>query len=482
MAKRERRLHGRTVIYTDVDTISRHNICDVIRDAMSVHLINRMDISYLWDYYRGKQPIENRRKKTRPEICNNIVENRAHEVVSFKVGYFCGEPIQYVARKGNATVTAAVSLLNTLMECAGKAAIDRSMFEWQMICGLSYRLCLPRKRLALDDAPFDLYSLDPRNTFVVYENRIGNKPILAVVYTTDSTGQHTYEAYTDRAYYRIVEDAVIEEKPHSVGAIPIIEYPANNARLGSFETVLPILDGINTLASSRVDGVEQFVQSFLKFLNCDISKEQLEEFLELGAIILSSQNGNNADVAIVNSELNQTQVQTLVDYMYQSVLTICGVPNRNGGSSTSDTGSAVYLRDGWSLAEAHAKDSEIIFGQSEREFLRILLPICRQCADIQLRQHDIDIKFPRHNSENILSKAQVLVTMLGEDKIHPQLAFSSCGLFSDAEGAYIMSKQHYEQLQVLRRELLIDEHSTPMVGDGINVEGTTIQNAKESKE
>lgn len=34
------------------------------------------------------------------------------------------------------------------------------------------------------------------------------------------------------------------------------------------------------------------------------------------------------------------------------------MPNRNGNASTSDTGSAVIMRDGWSDAEARAKDSE----------------------------------------------------------------------------------------------------------------------------
>lgn len=34
--------------------------------------------------------------------------------------------------------------------------------------------------------------------------------------------------------------------------IPIFEYPANNARLGSFEIVLPLLDTINNIESNRM--------------------------------------------------------------------------------------------------------------------------------------------------------------------------------------------------------------------------------------
>ena len=63
--------------------------------------------------------------------------------------------------------------------------------------------------------------------------------------------------------------------------IPIIEYPGNNARLGSFEIVLPLLDAINNVESNRMDGMEQLVQAFIKFINCDITKEEYEVALHL---------------------------------------------------------------------------------------------------------------------------------------------------------------------------------------------------------
>ena len=95
--------------------------------------------------------------------------------------------------------------------------------------------------------------------------------------------------------------------------IPIFEYPANNARLGSFEIVLPLLDAINNVESNRLDGVEQFIQAFVKFVNCDITTDDFVALKELGAIKVKSADGANADVDIVTQELNQVQTQTLVD-------------------------------------------------------------------------------------------------------------------------------------------------------------------------
>ena len=93
-------MSGRRIIKTSVTEITDENVVDVLRKALATHDLNRSEIDYLWKYYRGDQPIRNRVKDVRPEICNKITENRANEIVSFKVGYLCGEPIQYVSRNG----------------------------------------------------------------------------------------------------------------------------------------------------------------------------------------------------------------------------------------------------------------------------------------------------------------------------------------------------------------------------------------------
>ncbi len=447
-------MFGRRMIKTSATFIDSSNIQDELLKAMEKHGLNRSEIDYLYRYYKGEQPILRRVKETRPEICNKIVENRANEIVSFKVGYLCGEPIQYVSHNGSEQTVEAINKLNEYMFAEDKASQDQEIVEWQMICGTAFRLVLPDDPGELDEAPFEMYTLDPRETFIVYSNEIGNKPLMAVKYSMDEHEITTFSVYTKDRYYLIRDGIVVEDRLHLLGMIPIFEYPANNARLGSFEIVLPLLDAINNVESNRMDGVEQIVQAFIKFINCDISKEEYQEFMELGAIKVKSVDGQKADVDVVTNELNQSQTQTLKDDYYNAVLTICGMPNRNGGSSTSDTGSAVLLRDGWSDAEARAKDSENVFKRSEKKMLKLILALCRELTDMHLYLRDIDMKFTRRNYENIQSKSQVLISMLQQPKIHPQLAFQHSGLFSDAESAYAMSMEYYEQEQAKQLEAM----------------------------
>ena len=62
------------------------------------------------------------------------------------------------------------------------------------------------------------------NTFVVYHNGFGKKPVMGVTYTRKDTGETVYSVYTREMFYRIVDATrIVEERPHSLGDIPIIE-------------------------------------------------------------------------------------------------------------------------------------------------------------------------------------------------------------------------------------------------------------------
>ena len=452
-------MYGRRVITTDVTEITAANVVEVLEEAMKTHEKNRSEIEYLWKYYKGEQPILQRSKTVRPEICNKIVENRANEIVSFKVGYLCGEPIQYVGRNCEESVTNNIGILNEYMFLVDKPALDQEVVEWGMICGTAYRMVLDNTvyDAESDEAPFEMFTLDPRDTFVVYSNDVKRRRMLGVKYNTDEFGQKTFSAYADGLYFTIKDGKVTEVKAQGLGE-PIIEYPANNARLGAFEIVLPLLDAINNIESNRMDGIEQFIQAFVKFINCDITKEDFESLKDLGAIKVKSVDGQAADVDIVTNELNQQQTQTLKEDIYKAILSICGLPSMSDGStSDSSNNGAVILKNGWQGAETRAKDSEMMFKRSEKEVLRLVLKLCEGLADLKLKLKDIDMKFTRRNYDNIQSKSQVLVSMLQQPKVHPLLAFTHCGLFSDPESAYTMSNAYYEEQMEKWEPVEVDE-------------------------
>ena len=248
------------------------------------------------------------------------------------------------------------------MHAESKSSKDKKLVDWMHICGTSYRMVLPNKNddPKGEEAPFKIYKLDPRYSFVVYYNGLGEEPLMGVKYVTKSDNSVIYSVYTKDYYYEIENGALKKSEPHTIGYIPIVEYPLNESRLGAFEIVLTMLDAINLVDSNRVDGIEQFVQALMMFKGVDIDEDDFKKLKDLGGIKVPPE----GDVKYLIQELNQSETQTLKKDLYDTVLTLCGMPNRNGGSSTSDTGSAVIMRDGWSSAEARAQDTEEMFRQA----------------------------------------------------------------------------------------------------------------------
>lgn len=433
--------YGRKQIFADFDKIDESNILKVISTAYDTHRSNVAQIEYLYNYYRGKQPILERTKEIRPEICNRIVENWANAIVSFKVGYLCGSPVQYVSGKSKDNLTNAIDLLNDIMDSHSKASVDKDLIEWQMICGTSYR-----SLFSDEEDLIEMNSLDPRNTFVVYSNDISRKPLAGFYEATkyEKGKQVLYiTAYTPEKIITLRGGKKVSVEDNPLGAIPIMEYPANNARLSVIEIVIDLLDAINDLDSNRMDGVEQFIQSLLVVYNADIGEETANTLREKGLIALKSVGDCNADIKIISEQLDQNQTQTLKEDLINRVREIVGLPSQgDGNSSDSSNNGAMLLKGGWENAETRARESEVMFKKSEIPFLKLLFTILAQKTEINLNVEDVDIRFTRRNYENIQVKSQVLTTMLSNDKIAPKLAFESCGLFIDPEEAYKESEDY----------------------------------------
>lgn len=458
-------LNGRAVIYTGYEEVNSENIVDILNQSLIIHLKNVSEMEYLMNYYRGIQPILTREKKIRPEINNKIVENHANSIVQFKTGYLLEKPIQYVSRKEEVD-NASVDFLNECMLLESKETRDKELANYQAIFGTADRLCLPNRFYVKgENSPFKIYSIDPRQAFVVYSTAVGNTPLLGVILykRTNTAGQEELvcQAYSKDTYYEYVKGEVEPRKieGHIYGEVPLIEYPLNQDRIGSFELVLSLLDAINTIQSNRVDGVEQFIQALLIFKNVDIKKEDLVSLLELGAIKIQDNGDLEANVEYLTKELNQDQVQKLKDDMLEVVYKICGMPLGKGGSIGNSQG-AVIMRDGWSEVEARTQETELMFKQSERMFLKLALKFTKILTSnkYSLKLGDLEIKFTRRNYENIYQKAQVLDLMLKNPRIAPRLAFVVCGLFGDSEGAYNESEQYYkEQLELAKNNSQEDD-------------------------
>ena len=443
----KRHTFGRTPIYTPETEITKENVIDVLRKAIPIFEKNASECQYLYDYYKGKQPILARVKDIRPEINNTIVVNRAYEIVTFKTGRFLYKNIQYVNRSENKT--AEVNDLNTFMYADGKCGKDRELVDWMHICGHGYRMAIDAP--FAEGTPFHTHTITPMRAFVVYCDDVAKKPLMGVYYTyklDEKKNKHKiYTCYTKNEIFTVENYEVTKTARHIMGDVPIVEYPANYARLGCFEMVIELLDAINLATSNRQDGLEQFIQALLVFKNVDLNDGDVMKLRQEGAICIPE----GSDVDYLVHELNQSQTQTLVDDLYQAVLTICGMPNRQSGStSTSDNKGAVVLRDGWSAAATAVKETRQYFESAERRMLNMILRIFNIYEDKAVKDanaltmSDIEVHFDEGEYENMLEKAQVLTMLLSNDRVHPKDAFAFSNITPDPESAYLAGQEFHD--------------------------------------
>ena len=441
-------LTGRSEIQTSESEITAANVCAVLAQAYIKHLVNKDQIERLYKYYKGDQPILYRVKEVRPEICNRIVENRANMIVTFRVGYTVGKPIQYVSSVSDESVSKAIARLNDMMRVSGKATKDKQLAEWQMICGTSYRMVLPKEEKKAK-IPYEFWTTDPRNTFVIKRNDVGKTQLAGVYFTVSDNQDIIFSVYTDKWYFKIngwESGKIIEQKPNRLGRIPIIEYPLNNSRLGAFEVVITLLDALNNLDSNDLDAVEQTVQNLLVAINCEFPDGvTANKIREAGMVELKNVGENKADLKAISESLNQQQTEILKQSIIDAINEIAGIPSQsNGRTGDSSNNGAVILRNGWQGAETRAQDYEQMFIEPEQRFLEIVCDICDRLSDLSLDPFNIEAKFTRRNYEDLLTKSQTLTTMLANEKIHPQCAYEACGLFVDTQEAYNMGMDWYE--------------------------------------
>jgi SPP1 family phage portal protein len=453
--------YGRRVIYSDVKEITAENVVEEVRKAYLVHGTNQAEIKKLHEIYRNKTDILKKVKEVRETINHKIGEARAWEIVNFYNGYLFGEPIQYVRRENakrndvDDVIASDINALNSYMFSAGKATCDKNLGEWMFIAGQGYRMTLPNTKWTKDgdEAPFTIRALRPGQTFVIYSTDVDEHELAAVHVVTGEHQEAVFSVYTDKFQFEFTGVSDLKIKPHTLGMIPIVEYPLENSRLGVFEVVVDLLNMLNELQSNRMDDIVQFVNSFLAIIGAELNEETYKRLEEWKTLCLPE----GTDAKYLSGSLNQADVQTLKDDILDAITEITGMPTRGNGSSESSNGVAVQLRSGWQDAEARAKGVETMFKAAEAKTLKLVLRILRDTVGTTLKLGDIDTHFTRRNYENIASKSQVLVAMLNNPKIHPELAFAHCGMFPDPESAYLQSMAYYEEQMKKWEPVEVDE-------------------------
>lgn len=445
--------YGRKVAYANTDIITEENVVRIVGETIGIFNRNKAVVKYLWDYKNGDQPILYREKTIRDDVINYVVENHAWEIVAFKNGQTYGEPIQFVSLKKDESVNNYVDKLNDYCRGANKATRDVTSGEWTSAVGTGFK-AIQRKD---GDVPFRIVIPTPMNTYIIY-SKYTEEPLLSVQELTDTDNKRYYLCFSETHEYRIKDsrltgytrdDGTVEySRLHGFGGIPIVEYPNNQDRISDIELVITLLDSINNMQSNRMDAVEQFVQAWVKFVNCDIDEETFRKMKMEGALVVKSNNGDNkADVDVIATELSQSESQVAKNDLWDNALQILGIPSRQENTG-GDTQGAVQLRNGWDVARQRAKLKDPYIAEGDKRLADVILNVIRQNKgnkECPLKTHDYDVQISHSPLDNLYVKVESLQLLLNAG-IHPLVAIQTSGLWADSEKTYNLSKPFLDVL------------------------------------
>ena len=422
----------------------------VIEKVWLDHLANSTEIQYLIEYYKGRQDILDRSKVVRPDVDNRVVLNHAMAMTRNIVGYTFGKPIRYVHRKSESQEH--VADLNLMVEAEDKFTSDQELATCASICGIAFRGVFMDAYGVEDDVPFSIVTLDPATTFVVYSSEIGHAPILACTFYEAQPSQLepskiVYLIYTHEATYRYettakgfgffeASDLVGKPIPNPLDEIPIVEYPNNAYRIGDWEMAKSLLDAINVVGSDSINDLEQTVNSILVAINCELDETAKMSIKKDKMASIISSKELPASLNYLSPTLDSGSTSLLRSFLMEQLRLVVGVPSRDGrNGGGGDTGDSVYLRDGFQDLEIVARTKETFFKRAERITLKLIVKLCQQSDGLLtgLATRNVDIKFTRNMTDNILNKATAISTLHGTQVLDPVDVLSIVGITSEPD-------------------------------------------------
>ena len=476
---------GRYELLTDKPEVNHENIIQILQEVFPMHQVNAMRINYLLGYEAGNQPLQ-RAKTYRSDIDCKCVDNVAHEIAKFHIGYKWGVPITVIQRgekdSGNDKEVSAISLLNEQYEMQQIRKKTQKLARFVEICGVGYTFVDINSDYEDGESLFNIEALDARTTFVVrssyyYDRRV----MVSVTYRTDSKGNNYFTCFTDKDRFEILNltkimngKKVVEEEKwqhaersgeiNPLGINPIIEWIRNDDRMGCFERQISDLDNLNLLISDFTNDVEQNTQAIwhgndIAFPTEIITNEdgtKTEKVKKPGTnewvVTETTQDGKTPFIKPLAVEYDYQGMLNNIVTRRALILQNADVPQRNDNSGGS-TGIAMDSATGWSNAETVASAQQNIMEGCKLEEIKVVLRAIKVSSHtptdsplMDLKYRDCQPNIKRNKSYELTNKTNAWATLVshGMNGYH---ALKTVNLVDDVNQVWMDSKEMIEKYQ-----------------------------------
>lgn len=443
---------------------------------------NRDKIQKFWQLYENKHNIFDKERAYGDNANINNIVSTPHlwAMVNFKSGYALGNPKEYAQTEENQTDD--IKYLNKYAKSVNLRSIDKNVAVWVYATGVGYYFIEPKEEIydAESEAPFNVFLRASDTCAKIYSSYNGEEALFDILVTSIKKNIKGKEKdivvvsiYLPNMYYEFeynevvpkvfkFEENKLKSKARYYNRLPLVEKYANENRIGIVEIGESLQNAIDNIYSNQVDNIEDIVNEMLIFKNCILGNTPEEKAQNLidarknGVLEITDPSENReADVKTLSTQLNHSDILTLMESLKNELYATCGVPiavsdTSNGGNKQG----ALQLGNGWENSYDRLLDEINSFLIADYELLEKMLFICKKSKTSKLNElnaSEIEIKYNPNMTDNILSKAQAL-QIFDNCNIPPELYIQWVRISNDAVTAAQIIKKYRESLVKVESE------------------------------
>lgn len=439
--------------------------------------LNTLNKGYkkLFEYYRGNHyAIMHQKGKAKFKPDNRIVVNLPKQLVKSYVGYFAGEApvINVTANSDNEETKSEIESADADLKYFNRNNNINHFFSQEAkyvdIFGRSYAIVYQNE---LGDTR--VAAMDPRDGFVVYSDDVAAEPLFAVRYrNVQDMGKVFADVYAYKKTYDPDENQInvlhgqnlqklnvpvsvsttndgyiqFEDVNTPYGRLPVIEFMADDERMGLYEDIISIIDAVDSAISEKKNDVDYFGDAILKIINL-IMDEDDEADLRDRRILNGTATGESAANVqadfLAKPTADETQ-ENLITRLIEMIYDISGVVNLNDKDFTNAS-SGKALKQRLQVMREQANTKMLFFDKAFHEIYECLFTglVKDKMAD------NVDIEFKLNEPLDILDESTALVnyaTVNAAGLLSKPTILKRTGVVDDPEAELLKVEQERKEL------------------------------------
>lgn len=394
----------------------------------------------LMRYYLGRHDILKKRNKSKGKPDNRIVINFAKEIVDNEVGYFAGTPVKFdYDENGNKN-----------------SEIDKRIADFVNINMLSDTVAELSKQVDIfgrsnvllyqdEEANTLVNTIDPRQSFVVYDTSINKNKVFGVYYNQlKRNGLIRGVLYTKEKMFEFegnLNGAITlgDVKDNVFQDVPIIEFYASTERQGIFEQVISLIDSVDQAFSNKNNDIDYFANTIMKIVNASIDQKGVEDMIDKRLLNVKSVNSESGGVDI--DFLNKPDADNIQEHFLERAIDF--IYSKSNSANFNDE---VFGNASGTALEFKLQSMSNAAGMKERKFKTSLQQVFKLAFTVGATlpynpgaEKNVNMTFKRTVPHNVQDEANTAKTLL--DVTDQRTALSALSIVDDPDAVIEAKKQ-----------------------------------------